>query len=127
MSKGKGKNAKKATKQQGYLLTHDKLGVLLGFLELPVDNESGTLEMPIFSNFEAGGRQEALILRADLRLYTLIDRITQQTREFGPEGFRLLPVKCKQGELYLPMEKCVKLGLPKWYEYPPHWGSESRH
>lgn len=127
MSKAKGKKAKKAAKQQGYLLTHDQLGVLLGLMEVPVDDEGAMMEVPVFSNFAAGGRQEALILRADLRLYALLDRITQQSREFGLEGFRLLPVKCKQGELYLPMEKCIKLGLPQWHEYPAHWGSASRH
>lgn len=115
----KQKKAHKSGKQQAYLLTHDQLGVLLGFMELPLDEEGTTAKMvPMFSNFEAGGRSEAIILWPDMKLLPILDDIKNQMRDFGPEGFTLTPVKCKPGKLFLPMRDCAKLGVPKWNDLP---------
>lgn len=128
MSKGKKAKAKrKVAKQQGYLLAHDKLGVLLGFMEIPGEEEDQLMDIPLFSNFEPGGRAEALILRSDLKLYSVVDRVVQQSKHFGTEGFQLIPVTCKQGELYLPMAKCRELGVPEWHAIPTDYYSAGGH
>ena len=115
----KHKKANKPSKQQGYLLTHEQLGVLLGFMEIPTDEEGTTTKMvPMFSNFEPGGRGEALILWPDMKLLPILDDVRNQMRDFGPEGFTLTAVKCNPGKLFLPMQECEKLGLPKWNDLP---------
>jgi hypothetical protein len=128
MSKNKGKTAKqKADRRTGYLLTHDQLGVLLGFMEIPGEEEGEMQRIPMFSNFESGGRGEALILWSDMPLLVILDEIKNQLREFGPEGFTLTPIHCRKGKLFLPMHKCEKLGIPKWHDGMPRQYSDYTH
>ena len=117
MSKSKS-DRKKAAKRDGYLLTHDQLGVLLGFMELPGEEEEEMRRIPMFSNFEPGGRGEGLILWSDMKLLVILDDIKNQLRDFGPEGFTLTPIKCRKGQLFLSMKACEELGIPKWSETP---------
>jgi hypothetical protein len=53
-----------------------------------------------------------------MQLLPILDDIKNQMRDFGPEGFRLTPVTCKPGKLFLPMRDCEKLGVPKWHDLP---------
>ncbi len=89
----------RVSRTRGYLLTHRTLGVFLGFAE----------GLPLFSNLEPAGRLEAIIFpaRLNLRSLALIERLKEFFREFGPEGFALLPIQRWNGRMYLPMAKCT--------------------
>jgi hypothetical protein len=123
----KRKKARRAKSAEGYLLVHDQLGVLLGFSEIPTDQPDERLEVPVFSNFEAGGRREALILWPSMRLFVMLDDVKQQMRDFGPEGFSLKPIRCRRGRLFLPMKECRDLGIPQWNEFPADYYSGLSH
>lgn len=64
----KRKQARRAKSDEGYRLVHDQLAVLLRFTEIPTDQPDERLEVSVFSNFEAGGRREGLILWPSMRL-----------------------------------------------------------
>lgn len=109
----------RVSRTRGYLLTHRTLGVFLGFDE----------GLPLFSNLEPAGRQEAIIFPAELNLVSFesLDLVKESLRHFGPEDFSLLPIKRRNGQMYLPMAECVRLGLAPWCEFPTWYFSVSRH
>ncbi len=82
--------------------------------------------MPLFSNLEPAGRLEAIIFpaRLNLRSLGLIQRLKEFFRKFGPEGFALLPIQRRNGQMSLPMAECMRLGIPRWSDLPSHYFSE---
>lgn len=110
----KEKSLKSHTK---YLLTHDSLGVFIGFAK-------GNF---YWSNLDSGGNGNALLLSKDgLKDPFIKYMIKFMGNHFGNK-FSTKTCQVAQDEEYLTMEECVKLGFNKWCEFGNEYYTEKYH
>jgi hypothetical protein len=108
---------RKIRRDSGYILVHRQLGVFLG------------ADGPIlcFSNIESGGRVRAPIVPEGSDISETLERIKDHFDGFDRNGYFLKPVRRRKNQMFLSMEECVELGIPRWSEVENLYFSSMYH